>query len=153
MVRYGPFAAKSSPILREPALKRFLCHLLSNLGALSPTDILEIMRRRFALVEPEQLELTEDIAAREAEPHDEGMRRVIARSILARTTEADARLLSALAATEDVVKAAERAGCSAAEMQHAVDRLLDNVAHEALDEGDAENISGLVLESLFNADR
>jgi hypothetical protein len=153
VVRYGPFAAKSSPVLREPALKRFVCHLLANLGALTPADILEIMRRRFALAEPEQLELTADMTTHDAQPHDEAIRRVIARSILARTSEADAALLAALNVTEDVAKAAKVAGCSAADVQHALDRLLYKVAMEAVDEDDAENISGKVIESLFKPDR
>lgn len=153
VVRYGPFAAKSSPVLREPALKRFVTHLLANLGALTLPDILEIMRRRFALAEPEQLELTADMTTRDVPPHNEAIRRIIARSIVARTTERDTALLSALNETEDVAKAADLAGVGRAEVQHALDRLLYKVAMEAVDEDDAENISGKVIESLFNADR
>lgn len=153
VVRYGPFSLKSSPVLREPALKRFVSHLLASLGALTPADIMEIMRRRFALVEPAQLELTEDIVAASPDPYDLATQRVIARSIVSRTNEADAQLLSALGSTADIREAAKLAGCSASDMQHALDRMLEKVALEASDDGDARQISGLVLESLFNTDR
>ncbi len=56
VVKYGPLSLKSSPILRQPALKRFLLHLLGGAGALSPADIMDIVRRRFALPEPQAIE-------------------------------------------------------------------------------------------------
>jgi hypothetical protein len=153
LVRYRSASLWSSPILRAPALKRFVTHLLSELGALTPADILEIMRRRFALPEPEQLDLTEDLDTREPEPHDAVAKAVIARSICARTSEDDARLLAALAAREDVADAAQAVGRSSADVQHALQRLLEKVALEGLDEEDADQIAGLVLtsfESLFS---
>ncbi len=155
VVRYRSASLWSSPILRAPALKRFVTHLLSELGALTPADILEIMRRRFALPEPEQLDLTEDLDTREPEPHDAVAKAVITRSICARTSEDDAVLLAALAACEDVADAAQAIGRSSADVQHALDRLLEKVALEGLDEEDADQIAGLVLasfESLFKQD-
>jgi hypothetical protein len=156
VVRYGPLSLKSSPILRAPALKRFISHLLAKLGALTPADILEIMRHRFALIEPEQLELTEDIDTREPTPHDEAARSVIARSICARTSEEDARRLAALAARGDVGDAAQALGCTVADVEHALARLLEKISLEGIDEEDADQIAGLVLtsfESLFKPGR
>ena len=156
VVRYHATSLWSSPVLRGPALKRFVTHLLTELGALTPADILEIMRRRFALIEPEQLELTEGLDARDPEPHDAAAQAVIASSICARTSEADARVLAALAETEDVGKAAQTLGYSKADVQHAFARLLEKVALEGIDEEDSHQIAGLVLtsfESLFKPDR
>ena len=155
VVRYRSMALKSSPVLREPALKRFLTHLLSELGALTPADILEIMRRRFALTEPEQLDLPEDLDTREPESHDAVAQAVITRSICARTSQDDAVLLAAIAVREDVADAAQALGRSSADVQHAMERLLENVAMEGIDEEDANQIAGLVLasfESLFKQD-
>ena len=156
VVRYGPASLKSSPILRAPALKRFVSHLLAGLGALTPADILEIMRRRFALPEPEQLELTDDLATREPQPHDEATRRIIADSICARTSENDARYLAALATTQDIAGAARALSCPATDIEQALARLVHRVALEGIDEEDADQISGLVLtsfESLFKQHR
>ena len=155
VVRYRSVSLWSSPILRAPALKRFVTHLLTELGALTPADILEVVRRRFALTEPEQLDLTEDLDTREPEPHDAVAQAVITRSICARTSEDDAKLLAALGACEDVADAAQALGRSSADVQHALERLLEKVALEGIDEENAHQIAGLVLasfESLFKQD-
>jgi phage FluMu protein gp41 len=66
VVRYGPYSLKSSPILREPALVRFLVHLLGRAdGALSLAQIAEVMRLRFNLTQLSQVEIDDQLASNE----------------------------------------------------------------------------------------
>ena len=64
VVRYGPASLKSSPILRQPDLRRFLEHLLRrSSGALSLGRITEVVRYRFNLVQHAMQELDVDLAS------------------------------------------------------------------------------------------
>ena len=149
VVKYGPFSLKSSPILREAALKRFLLHLLVGVGALTPTDIMDVMRRRFALVEPGLDELAEDIEAAEPSAHDQTTQRTIARSVAARTGAEESRLLAALAEYEGFAAAAEATGSTEASVRRAYSEMLAKVTGDAVDPEETEHICGLILEILF----
>lgn len=149
VVKYGPFSLKSSPILREPALKQFLEHLLLRLGALTPADIIEIMRRRFALVEPDSTELVEDLETTEPSPHTEAAQNLIAQSVAARTSQEDARLLAVLRNEADFAKTAEVVGTTEDAVKDAYFRMLALVTAEAVEPDETEHICGLVLETLF----
>src|SRR5205814_8527302 len=62
VVRYKPGSRKSSPILRDPKLTQFLLHLFDrSQGSLTLNQIIEVMRRRFNLVDPKNVELTDKV--------------------------------------------------------------------------------------------
>jgi hypothetical protein len=64
VVRYKPGSRKSSPILREPKLAQFLLHLFGRAeGSLTMGQLIEVMRRRFGLVDPKNVELTDKVAS------------------------------------------------------------------------------------------
>ena len=149
VVMYGPFSLKSSPILRRPGLKRFLEHLLGGVGPLTPADIMEIMRRRFALVEPESVELDEDVEQSELMVHDQAAQRAIAESVAARIGADRADLLAALADHEDFAEAAQATGTSAGRVRRAYADMLAMVTADAVDPGETANVCGLILETLF----
>lgn len=153
VVRYGPFSLKSSPILRTPSLKQFLTHLLAGVGALTPGDIIEVMRYRFALVEPESVELAEDSESSAPTVHDQATQLAIARSIAARLGADRTRLLAALAEHEDFADAADKAAAEVADVRHAYADMLAMVAGDAVEPGEAEHICGLVLETLFGGSK
>jgi hypothetical protein len=149
VVKYGAFSLKSSPMLRQRDLKRFLVHLLAGIGALTPADIMEIMRRRFALVEPESMELAEDIEPSEPTVHDQATQEAIARSIAARLGAERTRLLAALADHEDFAAAAQGAGTDERSVRRAYADMLAMVTAEAVEPDETEHICGLILETLF----
>lgn len=149
VIKYGPFSLKSSPILREPALKRFLAHLLAGVGALTPTEIMEVMRRRFALVEPEFVEFPENVAASDPTVHDQATQKAIAQSIATRLGAQDVRVLAALAEQEDLAAAARVVDMDEWSVQNAYAGMLAMVAADAVEPDEAEHICGLVLETLF----
>jgi hypothetical protein len=149
VVKYGPFSLKSSPILREPDLKRFLVHLLARAGALTPADMIEVMRRRFALVEPELVELGDDVEPWEPTAHDQAAQRAIAKSIASRVGANRARLLVALAEHEDFGQASQAVGTDEASVRRAYADMLAMVTADAVEPDEAEHICGLILETLF----
>jgi hypothetical protein len=149
VVKYGPFSLKSSPILRKPALKRFLTHLLEGVGPLTPADIIEVMRRRFALVEPESVELDDDFEPPEPTVHDQATQQAIAQSVAGRLGGERARLLSALAEHEDFESAAEAIGTDEATVRRAYADMLAMVTADAVEPDETEHICGLILETLF----
>ena len=149
VVKYGPFSLKSSPILRRPALKHFLTHLLGGVGALTPADIIEVMRRRFALVEPESVELAEDVEPSEPAVHDLATQQAIADSIAARLGAERARLLAALAEHEDFAAAARATDTDETSVRRAYADMLAMVTADAIEPDETDHICGLILETLF----
>lgn len=149
VIRYGPLSLKSSPILRAPALKRFLIHLLDSAGALSPADIIDIVRRRFALPDPQAIELNEDLELPATTTHDAAIERTIARSVAARLGAPRAKLLAALVEHEDFQLAGVVTGTDEATVRRAYTEMLAMVDDEALDAEEAQRICGLILETLF----
>jgi hypothetical protein len=149
VVRYGPFSLKSSPILRQPALKRFLVHLLAGVGALTPADIMEVMRRRFALVDPQPVELAEDFVTHEPTVHDRATQENIARSVASRLGDRHARSLVALATYEDFAAAAQATNGNEAAIRGAYAEMLAMVTAETIEPDETEHVCGLVLETLF----
>ncbi|HTA97975.1 MAG TPA: hypothetical protein VK730_10075 [Solirubrobacteraceae bacterium] len=149
VIRYGPLSLKSSPILRTPALRRFLLHVLGGVGPLNPADIMDIMRRRFALPEPQAIELTEDLQMPVTATHDAAMERMIAASVAARLGARRAQLLAALVEHEDFKAAGDAAASDEAAVRRAYMEMLAIVDDEALDADEAQRICGLTLETLF----
>jgi hypothetical protein len=149
VVKYGPMSLKSSPILRAAPLKTFVTHLLHGAGALTPPDIIEVMRRRFALVEPESVEISAELEVLDVATHDQVAEREIARSIAARLGKDRARSLKALAEAENFATAAEAIGEDEAAIRRAYTEMLAMVAEDAVDPGEAAHVCGLILETLF----
>ena len=149
VIRYGPLSLKSSPILREPALKLFLLHLLGGVGALSPADIMDIVRRRFALPEPQAIELTEDLQLPVTAIHDAAVERTITLSVAARLGARRAELLAALVEHEDFKAAGAATDTDEATVRRAYMEMVAMVDDEAIDAEEARRICGLTLETLF----
>ena len=98
VVRYGPTSLKSSPILREEALLRFLEHLLTRAdGALTLGQILDVMRRRFNLLVPIDAELNDKLANSSLTPLQSVEIEDLATSVLARMGHERARIVRAFA--------------------------------------------------------
>ncbi|MGH2904057.1 MAG: hypothetical protein ACRDK7_10800 [Solirubrobacteraceae bacterium] len=149
VIRYGPLSLKSSPILRMPALKRFLLHLLGGAGALSPADIMDIVRRRFALPEPQAIALNEDLQLPAVATHHAAIERAIASSIAARLGAPRVALLAALVEHEDFKAAGTATDTDEASVRRAYMEMVAMVDEEALDAEEAQRICGLTLETLF----
>lgn len=140
---------KSSPIVRAPALKRFVVHLLTKTGALTPADIMEVMRRRFALVDPESVELDENIARNGYPVDDQVSQQVIVRSVVARLGCERVKLLAALAEHADLAAAANAVGNEELAIREAYADMEAMVIAETAEPAQVQHMCGLILESLF----
>ena len=149
VVRYKALSLKSSPILREDGLRRFLERLLGGVGPLTPADIMEIMRRRFALVDPERVELVDDLDAPQPEVHDRVAEDEIVRSVVARLGQQRADVLAALVEHEDVKLAAKALDIDTSVIENAYADLKQMVIAEAVEPDEVDYVCGLALESLF----
>ena len=150
VVRYGDEALKSSPILREPMLERFLIHLLGHAdGALDTATISAVMRVRFELWELEASEL-EDVFDSAAPPLDLDVAvNIAAKSIFLRLTpEAGKALVAVDDAGGDFTAAAKNLGCSLSEVFDPVADTAEMVAAYAADPGDAHAIYARLKELL-----
>jgi len=150
VVRYGPHSLKSSPILREPALERFLAHLLGGAeGALTPARIAEVMQHRFSLVRDRDVALEEQMA--DEDPVDLTVETAaLAESALVQLDDVQKVRLRAIAETDwDLVAAAARRGESETTLRSAARRLASLVAEHAESPEQAEEVMRKVLESLF----
>ena len=140
---------KSSPILRAPALKQFVTHLLDSLGALTPADIMEIMRRRFGLVDPETIELDEDIERNGYSVHDQVAQQQIVSSVVSRLGDERVRLLSAVGEHVDLRAAAKAAGTDELQVHQAYADMEAMVLTETDEPDQVKHICGLIIESLL----
>lgn len=148
VVRYGPHSLKESPILRKPGLHRFLTHMLEGAeGALSPATLINVVRRRFNLVDPEDVEIEE---AADAEAPVGGVEiGALAASVISRMGRQRCELIIAQAQHDDPVAAAEAAGVDIATMKRALSETLALVAEHATDADEARAIYKVVVERLF----
>jgi hypothetical protein len=148
VIRYGPHSLKESPILRKPALREFLVHMLKGAeGTLSPATLIDVVRRRFNLVEPREEGIEEAIRA-EA-PSTSVETEVRAASVLARMGQSNSNLILALAEHMDPVEAAAAAGVEIATMERALSETMALVAEQATDAEEARAIYEAVVERLF----
>jgi len=148
VVRYGPHSLKESPILRKPALHRFLVHMLEGAeGALSPATLINIVRRRFNLVDPEDVEIEKatDVAA-PVRGIDIG---ALAASVISRMGRRRCNLIIAQAEHEDPFAAAKAAGVDVTTIKRALSETLALVAEHATDADEARAIYKVVVERLF----
>ncbi len=149
VVRYGPHSLKESPILRKPGLHRFLTHMLERAGgALSPGTLINVVRRRFNLVAPEDVEIEEAATAAEA-PLGGVEIGALAASVISRMGRQRCELIIAQAQHDDPVAAAEAAGVDIATMKRALSETLALVAEHATDADEARAIYKVVVERLF----
>lgn len=150
VVRYGAASLKSSPILRAPALRRFVAHLLDRAdGTLSLAEIAEVMRRRFNLVEVESVQLDEALAAPEASPVLAVTVADAAESVISQFDGDALATLAALNGSKTMTEAAERAGWSRARLSSQADRVVALIAESAEDPDEASAIYQAIIESLF----
>ncbi len=148
VIRYGPHSLKESPILRRPALHRFLVHMLDRAeGTLTLAVLIDVIRRRFNLVEPEDVEI-EAAAVVEAPVRDVEIE-ASAASVVARLGRERCDLIAALAEHEDTSASAEAAGVGVAAMKRALSETLALVAEHAADADQAHAIYKAVVERLF----
>lgn len=150
VVRYGPHSLKSSPILREPALERFLTHLLGRAGGgLTPARIAEVMQHRFCLVRERSVELDDQLASEDLVDMNVESKALAASAAACLDAAERASLRAIVEADWDFGAAAERTGESATALRATAGRLAAQVAEHAGDPGQAEEVLGNVLESLF----
>jgi hypothetical protein len=150
VVRYGDEALKSSPILREPMLERFLIHLLQGTGgALDTATIGAIMRARFELWELETVEF-EDVFEATAPPVDLAVPvDIAAKSVFLRLTPEAAKALIAVDdAGGDFETAANKLGCCLSEVFDPVADTAEMVAAYAADPDEAHAIYARLKELL-----
>lgn len=148
VIRYGPHSLKESPILRKPALHRFLVYMLEGAGgALSPAVLINIVRRRFNLVEPEDVEIEEAMNV-EAPVNDIEIE-ALAASVISRMGRKRCELIALQAEHENPSSAAQAAGVGISTMERALSETLALVAEHATDADEARAIYKVVVERLF----
>jgi hypothetical protein len=142
VVRYGDEALKSSPILREAMLERFLVQLLQGAGgALDTATIGAVMRERFELWELETVEF-QDVFDSAAPPLDLAVPvEVAAKSVFLRLTPDAAKALVAVDDAEgDFEAAAKNLGCSLSDVFDPVADTAEMVAAYAADPDEAHAV-------------
>jgi hypothetical protein len=151
VIRYGPYSLKSSPILREPALKNFLSHLLAEAGGtLDPATIADVMAHRFALHRHSEVELEERLEAAQEPVEARIETQEAADAALRQLRLSDLEALAALVSADMVVsQAAASLGCSEGRISGARDRLGAAISELADSEEEALAVLRIVLESLF----
>ena len=150
VVHYGPHSLKESPILRNPALHRFLVHMLTTAeGTLTPAVLIEVMKRRFNLVVPEQVEL--EAADELGEPSTTAVAEVetLAASVIARLGKRRCDVLMAFTRHGAVEAAAEAHGVDPAVVERTLSETLALIAEHAVNADEAAAIYDRVIEKLF----
>jgi hypothetical protein len=150
VVRYGPHSLKESPILRKPALHRFLLHMLTSAeGALTPALLIEVMKRRFNLVDPELVELHEAEEVDEPPTAAAGEVEATAASVIARLGQRRCDVLMAFTRHGAVESAAQAHGVDPAVVERTLSETLALIAEHAADRDEAAAIYDRVIEKLF----
>ena len=151
VVRYGPYSLKSSPILRLPALVRFLTHLLSYAeGTLSLAQIAEVMRLRFNLAVPSLSQLDERLASSDESVVARIEIDEIASSVRARLGQPAADAIREFTKADgNLKKAAEVLGVSPRAVQAHVSGAMSMIAEYAETLDEARSAYASLVESLF----
>lgn len=153
VVKYGPYSLKSSPVLREPALRGFLIYLLTEAGGLIQTDdLFQVIRHRFNLVDLPQTEL--DDAHEDPRPSVSSMveARVLAQAVRAQLGEEIRSVMALVDAENDLAAAALSLGVTAATITEAVEHLQALIAEYAESVEEAQSIYRVLIESLYGGD-
>lgn len=150
VVRYGPHSLKESPILRTPALHRFLVHMLTAAqGTLTPAVLIEVMKRRFNLVDPESVELEEAESLDEERAATVPETEAVAASVIARLGRQRCAVLAAFTQHGAIESAADAHGVDPAVVERTLSETLALVAEHAADRDEAAAIYDRVIEKLF----
>ena len=151
VIRYGPYSLKSSPILREPALRQFLVFLLENAGgAVALSTIADVLRWRFRLFELEDVVLDDFVEAREPEVSLQVEHAIAAESVLARMGSDRVAAIRAFEEAEGDFSAAGAAlGGGRREGEKAVSEVLHLIAELATSTEDARATYEVLVEKLF----
>jgi hypothetical protein len=149
--RWSAVSLKSSPILREPALRRFLTHLFSRAdGTLTPTDIARVMSRRFQLTLLRTVEIENELDSGEP-PVELAVTAADAADAVIRSLRlTDIEALRALHdAGFTVSRAAQQLGCSEGRISGARGRLVEKITELADTEEESKLILRITFENLF----
>lgn len=151
VVRYGPYSLKSSPVLRGPALVRFLADLLDAAdGYLTASQLFDVMRLRFNLIRPAQTDLDESLPAADVDVPAAAEARSLARGVVARMSRRDGLLVRALDAHDgDASAASAGSGAAVSDVIAALESLHALIAEDAASFDEALAVHRLVLESLY----
>ena len=151
VVRYGPFSLKSSPILREPALREFLRFMFEQAsGGLTLSMIADVMRRRFRLFELADVTLDDSLETTDVPVPLQAEHEAAAASVVARMGETGAAAIRAFEETDgDFASAGATIGGDAADGERAVTEVLGLIADFAISAEDARSIYARVVEKLF----
>ena len=150
VVRYGPHSLKESPILRKPALHRFLLHMLASAqGTLTPALLMEVMKRRFNLVDPEPVELAEAEEVGEPSTATAAEIEAVAASVIARLGQRRCDVLVAFTRHGAIEPAAHAHGVDPAVVERTLSETLALIAEHAGDRDEAAAIYDRVIEKLF----
>jgi len=154
VVRYGPFSQKLSPILREPKLREFLCHLMRRAqGSLTVSSIIDVMRFRFSLPTEEHIELHEGIPSSMPSPANEAERTIAARAVVSRLDYDDVRRLTAyFRSNGDFSEAARECACTVERVREVVHRAFGAICECSESEDDARSIMNRVESLLMDGD-
>jgi hypothetical protein len=150
VVRYKAGSRKSSPILRDGTLAEFLAYILARSdGSLSLAQLVDVMRKRFNLVEPESIELSDSLPDAEESVAVEVERAELVLSLRARLGLRATRILQELERTGDPITAAKNLGLSRSEMSSEA-RYVGHLINEYADSPqEAEMLYKQLVESLF----
>ncbi len=152
VVRYGPHSLKSSPILREPALERFLVHLLGKAGGgLTAAQLAQVMQHRFSLLREDVVGIERELASEElVETRVETDQ--IAAAVVEQLDPVDLERVKALVASDwDVEATAETSEHSKSTLEVAAAGLVSLVTEFAESQEQSVAVIEKVSESLFIA--
>jgi len=151
VVRYGPHALKSSPILRDAPLGEFVCHLLGAAkGALSHAQIADVLSSRFNLAEVEPQVLDNTAISREhpiavtVELDD------LSQSVIARMGRKRVQALREFHRSDgSMLATAEALGIPKAEAVQLIEEVMALVAEISDSFDEAQSVYERIIESLF----
>jgi hypothetical protein len=150
VVHYGPISLKSSPIMREPQLLRFLIHVLSTSdGALSLRTIAEVINHRFNLVEPRVEALDQTLSAEAPDPVRHAETADAARRAIARLGRERLNLMREVNRSESIEEAAKKLGINPRTASKRLKEAITIVSDYAESIEEARDIYRLIAESLF----
>lgn len=152
VVRYGASSLKSSPILRDPGLKRFIVHVLLRAeGTLDATRLAQVQQQRFSLQRETQVELSERLNSGEPPVDLRVAATDAAEAVKVQLRLEDIEALAALANADWVVsRAAAQLGCSEGRISGARGRAASLISEYAENEEEARAIVRILFESLFS---
>jgi hypothetical protein len=112
VIRYKPGSRKSSPILRDPKLAQFIVHLFGRAeGSLTMGQVIEVMRRRFSLIDPKNVELTDKVVSTDERETAVVDRQDVVRSVVSQLGLVGVRAIRAIEESNGQVdSAAQRLG-------------------------------------------